>query len=190
MNIIFFNNQKILGHWYFENHNSEKELWIGFHNQKSKLKGISYKQALDEALCFGWIDGIRKSIDEHSYKIRFTPRTAKSIWSQVNIKRLNELKEMSLMHQTGIEVFKNRDLKMENLYSHEQENFELPLNFTEVFKKNLNAWNYFQNLTPSYKKQAIWWVISAKQEATKLKRLHILLECSDNREKIPPLRRP
>ena len=190
MSIQFFVNQIDFRNWLLINHSNEKEIWIGFYNKKSNLKGISYKDAIDEALCFGWIDGIRKSIDKISYTNRFTPRTTKSIWSQVNINRVTELLSQGKMHPSGIKVFENRDTKMEKLYSHEQEKFELSSEYENMLKENLTAWNFYKNQSSSYKKQATWWVISAKQEVTRLKRLNILIECSEKSEKVPPLRRP
>ena len=190
MSIQFFENQIDFRNWLLINHAIEKEIWLGFYNKKSNLNGISYKDAIDEALCFGWIDGIRKSIDDIRYTNRFTPRTTKSIWSQVNINRVAELTNQGKMHPSGIKVFENRDTKMEKLYSHEQEKFELSSDYENIFKENVTGWSFFQNQAPSYKKQATWWVISAKQVVTRQKRLNILIECSEKGEKVPPFRRP
>ncbi|HMG14849.1 MAG TPA: YdeI/OmpD-associated family protein [Saprospiraceae bacterium] len=190
MDIIFFDKQSDLRNWLLENHKRASELWIGFHKIKSKLNSITYKEALDEVLSFGWIDGIRKSIDQESYKIRFTPRTTNSIWSQVNINRLNELTRLGLMHSSGTEVYKNRNLKMVQRYSFEQDKIELSTEHEKLFKENSKAWEFFQNQVPSYKKPAMWWILSAKQASTQLKRLSILVEYSGKEERIPALKRP
>jgi len=189
-NITFFKTQAALRIWFEKNHDSVSELWIGFYKKDSGKTAATYKEALDEALCFGWIDGIRKSIDEVSYTNRFTPRKKKSTWSAVNIKRVGELKKLKLMKPPGIKAFEERDANKTNLYSFEQrENPKLPALFVKKFKANKKAWKHFSSQPPWYQRTSILMVISAKQEETKLKRLNELIRHSENETMIPQLTR-
>lgn len=188
-NLTFFESQQEFRNWLKANHGKANEVWLGMYKVGAPQKGITYKQAVDEALCFGWIDGIAKSIDKYSHARRFTPRRKSSIWSQVNIRRYCELKELGLVHTAGEHTFENRDLRKENLYSFEQEKHELPAAFEKKIKASKKAWKFFQELTPSVKKPTIWWINSAKQEATKTKRLELLIQCCEEGRKIPMLRR-
>jgi len=164
-------------------------LWVGYFKKASGKKSITWTQSVDEALCFGWIDGLRKRIDEKSYQIRFTPRKAKSIWSDVNIKRIRELTELGLMTLSGLEVFEERDQKKSMKYSYENKDQKLDSEYGRVFKTNKTAWSYFQSQAPSYQKSAIWWVMNASKEETQLIRLKTLIEDSDNGKKIAYLHR-
>ena len=141
---------------------------------------MTWSESVDQALCFGWIDGIRKSIDEESYQIRFTPRKPTSIWSAVNIKKIEELIKKGLMFPAGIAAFENRKEYKSRIYTYENKPTEFPENFLEQFKSNKKAWEYFENLAPSYKKTSMFWVMSAKQEATQIKRLQQLIADSEN----------
>jgi uncharacterized protein YdeI (YjbR/CyaY-like superfamily) len=190
MKPVFFTRQSQFRKWMEKNHNKESELWVGFYKKDSGKDSITWPQSVDEALCFGWIDGIRKSIDSISYMIRFTPRKSTSIWSSINIKRAKELSELGLMDPAGIAVFKNRDEKKSNQYSFEQKSVKLDEEFEKKFRANKKAWNHFQSMAPSYKKTATWWVMSAKQEETRLRRLNILIKDSGISQKIGPLKRP
>ncbi|MGB8522740.1 MAG: YdeI/OmpD-associated family protein [Candidatus Acidiferrales bacterium] len=144
---------------------------------------------MDALLCFGWIDGIRKSINEVSYTIRVTPRTSKSKWSAINVKRIPELKRLGLLHATGLKAFEARTA--ENTYSYEQRNVaKLGGRFDKLFQANKTAWDFFRSQTPSYQRTATWWVISAKKEETKLRRLERLMEDSARGRSIAPLKRP
>lgn len=176
--------------WLLKNHEKEKEVLVGFYKVNTDYPSIRYNEALEEALKFGWIDGIRKSIDAESYTIRFTPRKPNSIWSQVNSRKVKELIETNKMHISGLEVYNNRDLKRANLYSFEQDNIAFPKEYQEIFEANTKAWENFQKEVVSYKRPAIWWVISAKQNETQLNRLNILIENSELGNRIPLLRRP
>jgi len=188
MKPAFFKNQKELRKWFENNHHKGKEIWIGFYKKDSGKANFTWSQSVDQALCFGWIDGIRKSIDEVSYMIRFTPRNPKSNWSAVNIKKINELTKLNLMHPAGIEAFKKREEKRSEIYSFEQNKVKLNKKYELKFKSNKNAWKFFQSLPPSTKKPSIWWVMSAKKEETRLRRLDILINSSEEEQKIPPLR--
>jgi uncharacterized protein YdeI (YjbR/CyaY-like superfamily) len=187
--IKFFKTQSDLRKWFESNHTKLDEQWIGFYKIKTGKPSIIWSQSVDEALCFGWIDGIRKSIDENSYKIRFTPRNPKSNWSKVNINRVNELTTLGLMRPAGLEIFNKRDADKSNRYSFERENVKLTKEFEAQFRKNKSAWEFFQLMPVSYRKPAIWWVMSAKRPETQLKRLETLISDSASNQKIPPLRR-
>ena len=188
MKPTFFRNQKELRKWFEKNHKNEKEIWVGFYKKDSGKANFTWSQSVDQALCFGWIDGIRKSIDEVSYRIRFTPRNPKSNWSAINIKKIKELTKLGLMHPAGIEAFKKREEKRSEVYSFEQNKVKLSKEYELKFKSNKKAWEFFQSLPPSTKKPSVWWVMSAKKEETQLKRLDILIKSSEEGKKVPPLR--
>ncbi len=185
MKAKFFAKPALFRKWLTKNHDGKKELWVGFYRVGTGRPSITWPQSVDEALCFGWIDGIRKSIDDKSYMIRFTPRKPKSIWSAVNIKKVAELTKNDLMQPAGIAAFEKRDQKKSEIYSFEQKNVKLAKKYEKEFKKNKKAWNYYRDAAPSYRKQTIWWVMSAKREETRLRRLQILVDCSEKSEKIP-----
>lgn len=174
----FFESAVAFRQWLDHYHNKAEDIWVGFYKKSSGREGITYHGALDEALCYGWIDGIRKSLDDTSYTIRFTPRKKGSIWSLVNMKRVEELKAMELMHPSGLEAFSRRKKERTGIYSFEQAKHELGENYEKQFRQHAPAWEFFQAQAPTYKKVATWWVISAKQEATRLKRLELLISDS------------
>jgi uncharacterized protein YdeI (YjbR/CyaY-like superfamily) len=186
--IEFFKIQTDFRKWLEKNHNKSNELWVGYYKKSSGKPSIDWPQSVDEAICFGWIDGLRKSIDGESYKIRFTPRKPGSIWSAVNLKRAEELIKLGLMQPAGLEAFNRKDEKKINSYSFERENVMLDKGYEKKFKENKKAWDFFQLMVPSYKRPATWWVMSAKQEETRIKRLNILIECSEAGEKIPQMK--
>lgn len=176
----FFSTQDDFRKWLEENHQKESELLVGFYKVGTKKSSMTWSESVDQALCFGWIDGIRKSIDKESYQIRFTPRKSTSIWSAVNIKKIEELTEKELMFPAGIEAFEKRKEDKSKIYSHENNPKEFSEEFLKLFKANKKAWQYFEKLAPSYKKTSIHWVINAKQEVTQLKRLQQLIADSEN----------
>lgn len=186
----FFPSQSDFRKWLEEHHDSADELWVGYYKKDSGIPSITWPQSVDEALCFGWIDGIRKSVDEKSYTIRFTPRRAKSIWSAINIKRVKELKKLGLMRPSGLAAFEKREEHRSEIYSFERKAVVLDKKYESLFKKNKKAWTVFSTMPPSYKKPAMWWVMSAKQEETRLKRLEQLIQDSASGLKIKQLRRP
>jgi uncharacterized protein YdeI (YjbR/CyaY-like superfamily) len=187
--ITYFASPGDFRQWFETNHDQAAELWVGFYKKGSGKPSITWPEAVDQALCFGWIDGIRKSVDDSNYTIRFTPRKAQSIWSAINIKKIKELTALGLMKPAGLSVFEKHDEKKANLYSFERESMELGDVYEEIFRENDKAWSFFQTQVPSYKKPAIWWVISAKQEATRLGRLKTLIKDSEEGLKIAHLRR-
>jgi uncharacterized protein YdeI (YjbR/CyaY-like superfamily) len=190
MEAKFFTSQSELREWLKENHAKAAELWVGFHKKSSGKEGLNYAQVVDEALCFGWIDGIRKSLNETSYTNRLSPRKRSSIWSAVNIKRVGELSELGLMQPPGLKAFTERDLKKQNQYSYEQDNHELSEEYEKQLKANNQAWDFFQAQAPSYRKAANWWVASAKREETRQKRLAALIEVSEQGRRLPHLVSP
>ena len=177
--------------WLEENHASREELWVGFYKRDSGRPSITWPESVDGALCFGWIDGIRKSIDTVSYMIRFTPRKSRSTWSAINIRRVGELKKLELMSPAGMAAFEKRDGNRSAIYSYEQrKTAKLPPDFEKQFRKQTDAWKFFQSQPPWYQRTSTYWVISAKQEATRLKRLATLIDCSQHKRNIPSLTRP
>ena len=174
-NIKFFKTTEALRKWLEKNHNKKDELWMGYYKKSSGKQGVTYKPALDVMLCFGWIDGISKSIDEEKYCQRYTPRRAKSIWSAVNIKKIAELTKAGLMHEAGLAAFNNRDGSRAGLYSHEQAEIKFTPALSKMFKATKKAWDNFSKMPPGYKRTATWWVISAKQEETRQRRMKTLI---------------
>ena len=181
----FFKTPTDFRKWLAAHHDSETEFWVGFYKKDSGKASITWPQSVDEALCFGWIDGIRKSIDEASYKIRFTPRKQLSTWSAVNIKRVGELTEQKLMQKAGLKAFAARQEKRSGIYSYEQRSTDLPTQYAKKLKKNAAAWKFYQVQPPSYRKAVNWWVLSAKQEETRLKRLDKLIDDSAEGRRVP-----
>lgn len=174
-NIKFFTTQSLFRQWLEKNHARSAELWVGFHKKNSGKKSITYAEALDEALCFGWIDGLRKSVDEASYTIRFTPRKAKSIWSRVNTKRAEELSKLGRMKPSGLEAFALRDPQRSGIYSFETPALKLAEIYETKFRLKKKAWEFFQNQPPGYRKLVTFWVMSAKRDETRLRRLKQLI---------------
>jgi uncharacterized protein YdeI (YjbR/CyaY-like superfamily) len=187
MKPTFFKSQKDWRHWLEKNHEQKDELIVGYYKVKSGIESINWPQSVDEALCFGWIDGIRRSIDENSYCIRFTPRRKNSNWSAVNIKRINELIKLDLVHTSGLQVFQNRDSKKDEPYSYEKAQILFSKEYESILKANKKAWVYFQTLSPYIKKQSTGWVMSAKREDTRMRRLDVLISSAEKGEKIPQL---
>lgn len=175
MTLIFFAKQADFRKWLQKNHKKETELLVGFYKVGSGKPSMSWSESVDVALCFGWIDGVRKSIDKDSYQIRFTQRKPTSIWSAINIKKIEELTKTGLMHPAGLASFEKRTESKSAIYSHEKEESTLPPDFKKQFKANKKAWDYFQSLAPSYRKLSTHWVTGAKQEATRIKRFNQLI---------------
>jgi uncharacterized protein YdeI (YjbR/CyaY-like superfamily) len=176
MEVTFFEAPSGFRKWLEEHHQVERELWVGFYKKGSGKPSITWPEAVDQALCFGWIDGIRKSLDDTSYMIRFTPRKPDSTWSAVNIKRARELSELGLMQPAGLAAFEKRDEKKAELYSYEQANSKLD-----------EAWSFFQAQAPWYRRSAYWWIMSAEKEETRQKRLAVLIEESEKGSKLSTL---
>jgi len=176
MSIKFFKTSADFRKWLEKNHASLDEQWVGFYKRDSGKPSITWPESVDAALCFGWIDGIRKSIDEVSYKIRFTPRRPGSIWSSINIKRVAELTANGLMHPAGLKAYEKRKENKSGIYSYEQRSAELPEEYARILNKNKTALAFFNQQPQWYRKQAFWYVVSAKKEETRLKRLERLVK--------------
>jgi uncharacterized protein YdeI (YjbR/CyaY-like superfamily) len=171
----FFQSAASFGAWLNKHHASSREVWLGFYKAGSDKRGISYKESVDVALCFGWIDGIRRSLDDERYVQRFTPRTAKSYWSAVNTKRAHELIAEGRMHAAGQAAFDRRDAGATARYSFERETAELSPADLARFEKHARAWAYYQAEAPWYRRVAVHWVVSAKREETRQRRLATLI---------------
>ena len=174
--------------WLEENHDSASELWVGYYKKASGKPSITWPESVDEALCFGWIDGLRKSIDDLRYTIRFTPRKPGSVWSSINIRRVQELIGQKRMRPAGLRAFEARTENKSGIYSYEQRPAELVEPYAGIFRRNKPAWKFFQAQPPYYRKTMTWWIVSAKREATRLKRLAQLIERSAAGERIPLLK--
>lgn len=172
----FFKTPEEFRKWLLKNHDKHDELIIGFHRKASGKKSITYPEALDEALCFGWIDGVRRRLDETSYIQRWTPRRAKSIWSLVNIRHVERLKKEGRMHSAGLTAFEKRDPKRSGVYSFENTPRELSPAYIKLFKANKKAWEFWQKQPQFFTKTASFWVMNAKKEETQLSRLNRLIE--------------
>jgi uncharacterized protein YdeI (YjbR/CyaY-like superfamily) len=175
----FFPNQSDFRKWLKQNHKKETELLVGFYKIGRGKPSMTWPQSVDEALCFGWIDGVRKSIDRESYCIRFTPRKSTSIWSAVNIKKVEELTKKGLMQPAGLVSFEKRKEGKSGIYSYEKEATKLAETYEKKFKANKKAWAFFTSLAPSYQKLGIHRVMDAKQEKTQLSRLEKLITESE-----------
>lgn len=175
MKIAFFRSPPALRQWLDKNHVTAGELLVGFYKKGSGKPSITWPESVDEALCFGWIDGIRRSRDEFSYTIRFTPRRSGSIWSAVNVRRALVLIEQGLMQPAGLRAFEARRENKVGIYAYEQRPVELEGTYASLFQQNPAAWEFYQALPPSYRRTVNWWILSAKTEATRLKRLAKLI---------------
>lgn len=183
MRPIFFAKQYDFRKWFVKNHKKETELLVGFYKVDSGKPSITWSQSVNEALCFGWIDSVRKSIDYESYCIRFTPRNPKSIWSAVNIKKAEELIKLGLMQPEGLELYKNRKVDKSKVYSYENKPEKLPPEFERKFKANKTAWGFFSKQPSSYKRTIYFWILGAKQETTQLLRLNKVIKESEQKIK-------
>jgi uncharacterized protein YdeI (YjbR/CyaY-like superfamily) len=174
--------------WLEAHHDKLREQLVGFHKKDSGKPSITWPESVEVALCFGWIDGVRKSIDETSYTIRFTPRKPTSTWSSININLVRELTRKGLMHPAGLQAFAARSEKESGIYSYEQrKNARFTREQEKQFRANKSAWEFFRSQAPWYQRVCTYWVITAKREETRLKRLSDLIAHSQNQRKIPQL---
>jgi uncharacterized protein YdeI (YjbR/CyaY-like superfamily) len=180
----FFKSATDCRQWLERNHDKATEKWFGFYKKNSDKRGITYREALDEALCFGWIDGLKKSVDESSYTFRFTPRKSKSIWSVVNTKRAEELRKLGRMMPAGLRAFAARNPEKSGIYSFENSARKLSASCEKKFKAHKEAWKFFQAQPPGYQRTASFWVMSAKKEETRLSRLGKLISASEKKGRL------
>jgi uncharacterized protein YdeI (YjbR/CyaY-like superfamily) len=175
--------------WLKKNHRTAKELVVRCFKTRAKDKGLTYREALDEALCFGWIDGVRRAVDEESFSTRFTPRRPKSKWSAVNIRRARELEAEGRMHPAGLAAFAARDTTNSRRYSFEERPRKLDPPSEKALRANSQAFAFFRRQPPWYRRTSIFWVMDAKREGTRTRRLAALIDCSARGEPIKPLAR-
>jgi uncharacterized protein YdeI (YjbR/CyaY-like superfamily) len=175
--VKIFSSSAEFREWLERNHDRVPELWLGFYNKRAEMKSITYREALDEALCFGWIDGVRKSINNTTYKQRFTPRKPKSYWSAVNIRRVGELAKLGRIAPCGHKAFEQRTSDS-GRYSFESRPKQLPFAYRRQFKAVPEAWEFFRAQAPWYQRTSSFWVVSAKQEETRQRRLATLISDS------------
>ncbi len=180
----FFPTEAEFRHWLKANHETAPELLVGFWKKGSGKPSIDWPQARDQALCFGWIDGVRRSLGDEAYTIRFTPRRKGSIWSKVNVARYDALKAQGLMTPAGERAYEANKHKT-GLYAYERALAELTAGEEAMFRKNAAAWADWERRPPGYRKTVLHWVTSAKRPETRAKRLGILIRCSDAGERIP-----
>ncbi len=179
MTPVYFKNQEEFRNWLEKNHKTETELMVGYYKVDSGLPSMTWSQSVDQALCFGWIDGIRRSIDDKRYCIRFTPRKPTSIWSKINIEKVGELTKKGLMYPMGLAAFNKRKNSKSGIYSFENRPEKFSDELEACFKTNKKAWDFFISQAPSYKKMVTFWIMSAKLEKTRLTRLEKLIKTSE-----------
>lgn len=183
---LFFSDADSFGEWLEAHHDLTPEVWVLLHKTGSGLVSQTWSEAVDVALCFGWIDGLRKSVDSDSYRVRFTPRKENSVWSSVNIRKVEALTRLGRMRPEGLELFNRR--RESQGYSSETRRVELDAAYEQKFKEHQAAWDNFSEFAPSYIRDSVWWVMSAKKEETRLKRLEILISSSFQGQRVPVFR--
>lgn len=189
MDPVFFQDGSEFVNWLEINHSHEKELWLGFlKKRKDQTIGFTYPEAVEIALCYGWIDGKTMSVDEKCYKIRFTPRRADSVWSMINIKRVEELTQAGLMKPSGIAIFEKRNPAKTDNYTADRAKAKLSQEFEAELKEHPKAYSFFISRSDTYKNTCAYWIMSPKQQATRRRRLEILIDSSEEGLKIPPMR--
>jgi uncharacterized protein YdeI (YjbR/CyaY-like superfamily) len=186
----FFTTPARFRAWLEKNHASKDDLWVGFYRKATGKPSITWPESVDEALCFGWIDGIRRSIDDHSYMNRFTPRRPRSHWSAVNIAKAHELIRTGRMQPAGQNAFDARDEAKSRQYSYERETAVLDAGYEERLRSNRKARTWFEAQPPGYRRTVAHWIMSAKRKETRERRLGILIQHSAAGRRVPPLRRP
>jgi uncharacterized protein YdeI (YjbR/CyaY-like superfamily) len=185
----FFKTPDDFRQWLERHHEARPELLVGFHKAGSDKPSITWPESVDAALRFGWIDGVRKRVDDVSYTIRFTPRKPASTWSAINIRRVQALKRAGLMSAAGLQAFERRRANRSGIYSYEQRPAALVEPYAGLLARNAKARAYFEGRPPSYRRAAIWWVISAKRHETRLRRAQRLIELSAKGQLIPQFMR-
>ena len=176
--VQYFRTPAELRKWFRANHSTATELWVGFYRKSSGKPSITWAEAVDEALCVGWIDGIRKRVDDESYTNRFTPRRKGSVWSAINIARVEVLTAEKRMRPEGLKAFAARIENKSGIYSYEQRRDRLEEPYASLLKKNKAASAFFEAQPPYYRKQVGWWIVSAKREETRMQRLKKFIEAA------------
>ena len=188
MKPAFFKTPADFRAWLETHHGTATELLVGFFKKDSGKPSITWPESVDEALCYGWIDGIRRRIDETSYSVRFTPRRRGSIWSRVNTKRVAVLTKAKRMRPSGMTAFEARDAKKSGVYSFERETAAFTAALLKVFRANAKAWTFFQAQPPGYRHLATFYVVSAKKDETRLRRLESLIALSAKGRRLEMMR--
>lgn len=189
MHPTFFPSPADFRAWLKENHAQAAKLWVGYYKKATGKPSVTWEETVDEALCYGWIDGIRRSLGEESHVIRFTPRRPKSVWSGRNIERVEALQAEGRMKQPGLDAYANKDVHEHSGYAAGDLPEALPREMVAEFEKNSEAWAFYQSQPPGYRKQTTAWVTMAKREETRQRRLATLIEDSANGLRIKQLRR-
>lgn len=184
----FFKSPAEFRAWLEKHHATAEELLVGFYKRSIGRPSMTWPESVDEALCFGWIDGVRRRIDDASYSIRFTRRRRGSIWSAANTKRVEALVREGRMHEAGLKAFRERDPKKTNMYSFEREHAAFPPALERLFRANQRAWTFFQTTAPWYRRVTTHWVTSARRDATRERRLQLLIDTSARGKKIDLLK--
>jgi uncharacterized protein YdeI (YjbR/CyaY-like superfamily) len=187
---VFFATPEELAAWLEEHHETEDELWVGLYKKASGKPSVTWPEVVEQALRFGWIDGVRRGIDDESYANRITPRRAGSNWSAINVAKVEELKAGGLMKPAGLRAYEARRADRTGVYSFERrEAAQLPAEFEQRFRAERDAWTWWEERPPGYRRTATHWVVSAKRTETRERRLLQLIECSKLQRKVPPLAR-
>jgi uncharacterized protein YdeI (YjbR/CyaY-like superfamily) len=186
----FFETPEAFRRWLAEHHESEEVLWVGYYKKATGRPSITWPESVDEALCFGWIDGLRKKVDEEAYTVRFTPRKPASHWSRVNIEKVEKLLAEDRMEPAGLAAWEARDPERSGRASYEREKpAKLPPEMEKRFRAREDAWAWFRDQAPWYRRTALHWVTSAKRQSTRERRLDTLIEDSAAGRRVKPLRR-
>jgi uncharacterized protein YdeI (YjbR/CyaY-like superfamily) len=188
--VLFFEDSAQLRRWFEANHDTAIELWLGYHLKKTGRPSVTWQDAVDQELCFGWIDSVRYSLGNDTTAQRLTPRRKGSVWSDVNIKRFRELDALGLVHPNGRAAFERRDEARSRVYSYENRSRGFDAATEAAFRRHKRAWKFFEAQPPSYRRAVTFWVMSAKQDETRKRRLGRLIEHSERGERVPPFVSP
>jgi uncharacterized protein YdeI (YjbR/CyaY-like superfamily) len=188
-NVRFFATPRELRAWFEANHETADELWLGYHSKRSGRQSITWQEVVDQELCFGWIDSVRYPYGEHVWAQRITPRRARSVWSAINIKRFGELEAMGLVHPAGRAAFARRDEGRSRIYSYENASV-LDAAAERAFRSDRAAWKFFNAQPPSYRRIVVHWIMTAKRDETRRRRLETAIAWSRKGERVPPWRPP
>jgi len=188
MDAQFFADADELRVWFEKHHETAPELFVGYWKKGTGGTGVSHPEAIEQALCFGWIDSVARRLDDRRYQVRFTPRRKGSVWSAVNVAKIAELSERGLMHPAGLRAFEMRKPDQGAVYAYEQpEDSQFTAEQTALLTAHQAAWDWFSRQTPAYRRSATHWVISAKRPETQARRLAQLIADSAAGRKVPPL---
>ncbi len=186
-NVIFFATPADLRAWFEANHETATELWLGYHRKRSGRPSVTWQEVVDQELCFGWIDSVRYPLGEDRSAQRITPRRKRSVWSAINIKRFEELDALGLVHPAGRAAFEKRDEARSRIYSYENRSRGFDAASEAEFRKHRTAWRFFEAQAPSYRRIASFWVMSAKRDETRRRRLERLIAHSQKGKRLPAL---